>query len=372
MKPFVRDLADYFFTTVPESCRRAQAAQVRFRIRTLAPALAVLTLGWIPLDLVGLTRAEFAVILPLRLALAAGLFLLAWSVRRWPASWSVQALVWMQALAFGAMQLGLSAHEGVLRVGYGLIPFVVAAQLAAFPLTWNRILAAALAPLALLLVPLASGMRSADDLFWGELWLLGLLALVAAWSGQTQLRLLTDLLGARRDAAHDMLTGLANRRRAEERLAAELARARRLHTPLSVLLLDLDHFKLINDRWGHAAGDQVLVATADALQGSLRGADLATRYGGEEFLAILPDTGPEAALEVAERIRTEIEGLEVPANGDTLRATTSIGIASLVGEETADALVARADAALYQAKQAGRNRCVAATGASPSPPGVMP
>jgi len=183
---------------------------------------------------------------------------------------------------------------------------------------------------------------------------------LAAWAGHAQLRLLIDLLGARRDASHDPLTGLANRRSAERRLASDRARAMRQNEPLSVLMLDLDHFKRVNDQWGHAAGDLVLKATAQALCDEVRGADLPSRFGGEEFLTILPGTDATRAMEVAERIRQHMAGLVIAAPGDTIRITASIGIATIGADEEVEQLVARADAALYGAKDGGRNRCMIA------------
>lgn len=187
-----------------------------------------------------------------------------------------------------------------------------------------------------------------------------MLAVLAAWAGHVQLTLLIDLLGARSDASRDPLTGLANRRSAERRLDADRARALRLDEPLSVLMLDLDHFKQVNDHWGHAAGDLVLKATAQALREELRGADLPSRFGGEEFLTILPGTDAGRALDVAERIRERIAKLAIAVPGDTIQITASIGVATIIRDEAAQELVARADVALYRAKDDGRDRCVSA------------
>ncbi len=347
---------------VPVAYRSQQAALVRARIRALAPVIATLTLVWIPIDAIGLNPVEFARILPLRLVLAVGLLLLARASARLSPDAAAMWFVWLQALAFGAMQLCLEPAQGnVLRVGYGLFPFLVAAQLAVLPLPWGAFLRAALAVLALLLAPLLLDGRAFDAALWNDLWLLGLILALAAWAGQAQLSLLIGLLGARSDAAHDALTGLANRRSAEQRLEADHARALRLPESLSVLMIDLDRFKQVNDRWGHAAGDRVLVATAQVLRDELRGADLGARYGGEEFLAILPSTAAVPAMEVAERIRAGIAKQVVEGSSGPIQVTASIGVATLDPSESAAALIARADAALYRAKAEGRNRCVDAT-----------
>ncbi len=338
--------------------RSQQAAVVRARIRVLAPVIAVLVLAWIPVDAYGLDHAEFVRILPLRLLLAAGLLLLARGRAQLSPDMATMALAWLQALAFGAMQLCLEPAQGnALRLGYGLFPFVVGAQLAILPLPWGCILGAASATLAVSLAPVAFGVRAIDAALWNELRLLGLIIALAASASHAQLRLLIDLLGARRDASHDPLTGLANRRSAERRLDADRSRALRIPEPLSVVMIDLDHFKQVNDRLGHASGDQVLVAIAQVLRDALRGADLAVRYGGEEFLAILPGTDSGRAMDVADRIRAQIERTAIALPGGAIGVTASLGVATLAGEESPNALIHRADAALYRAKTGGRNRC---------------
>lgn len=158
-------------------------------------------------------------------------------------------------------------------------------------------------------------------------------------------------------ATQDFLTGLLNRRETFHRLDEELQRSRRLATPFSVLLLDLDHFKQVNDVHGHSAGDLVLQAVAAALRQGVRPYDLCCRYGGEEFLVILPETALEAAAGIAERLRHDIENLKIAVTKKTdLRITASIGAATLVGNESIDQLIARADEAMYNAKASGRNR----------------
>jgi diguanylate cyclase (GGDEF)-like protein len=215
-------------------------------------------------------------------------------------------------------------------------------------------------PIALLVAaPMLIGEPGDDATLWNVLWLLALLLALAAWASSAQLSLMRELLLARRDASHDALTGLFNRRAATEVLSKERARALRQRTPLSVLMLDIDHFKRINDRWGHAAGDGVLLALADVLRQELRTNDVGVRHGGEEFLVILPGTSGSQAFEAAERIRTEIGRLAIPLEGAIESITVSVGVATFDGLETDDALIARADAALYQAKQSGRNRSIA-------------
>jgi diguanylate cyclase (GGDEF)-like protein len=156
---------------------------------------------------------------------------------------------------------------------------------------------------------------------------------------------------ARRESRTDGLTGLTNRLGIDERLNIEVARSIRFGHSLTLLLIDLDDFKSINDRFGHATGDEALRKTANAIQGSIRSIDLAGRYGGEEFLVILPETASPGAEIVAERIRRWVE-----QSGEM---TVSIGLASLESEMSGPAaLIQAADTALYEAKRAGKNRIV--------------
>ena len=163
----------------------------------------------------------------------------------------------------------------------------------------------------------------------------------------------------RRQAVTDDLTDLANRRGFVDALRQEVARYARLDTPLALVLFDLDHFKRINDRCGHQAGDDVLRSTADVIRGRVRETDLAARIGGEEFAVILPGTGLEGALSLAEHLRRDISsGVEVPDAELTL--TASFGVAEHRAGDPAEALIGVADRALYRAKADGRDRVHAA------------
>jgi diguanylate cyclase (GGDEF)-like protein len=163
-------------------------------------------------------------------------------------------------------------------------------------------------------------------------------------------------------SATDALTGIANRRTFDERLAVEVARANRYGTPLSLVMVDLDHFKELNDRFGHLAGDEVLKRVAALVDREKRLGDVVARFGGEEFAAILPHTEPRAALAWAERVRQLIAGTEVRSDAGALTVTASFGIAGAIpATEQVHALIENADQALYEAKSQGRNRVVAAT-----------
>ena len=161
-----------------------------------------------------------------------------------------------------------------------------------------------------------------------------------------------------RDARTDALTGLANRRAMEERGPFELKRAQRSMAPVSIILCDVDHFKNINDRYGHEVGDAVLRAVAGVLRGALRETDALGRWGGEEFIAVLTDTDTRAASEIAERMRIAVSRTAFgrPPEGTTI----SLGVATVHRVQSVaaawDALIKEADSLLYQAKKDGRNR----------------
>jgi two-component system cell cycle response regulator len=160
-------------------------------------------------------------------------------------------------------------------------------------------------------------------------------------------------------AQTDPLTRTLNRRALDERLGAEMERVRRYNTALSLLLIDVDHFKNINDTHGHLAGDDVLVELAAMLQRVVRAVDMVSRYGGEEFVIVLPETGSSGAEAFAERLRELIEAHSfTPTRGGPIRITTSIGVSSFpgFGVESVEDVLAAADQALYRAKADGRNR----------------
>ena len=164
-----------------------------------------------------------------------------------------------------------------------------------------------------------------------------------------------------RQAARDSLTGMLNRRAFMAEFERELARVRRGGTVLSLAMFDLDHFKKLNDLYGHPAGDEVLRSIAATMQASIRQPDILGRYGGEEFALLMPDTDADMAMRVAGRIRVAVQMHGVEWNGRPLSITLSGGIAAFgVNGVTSDALIAAADAALYEAKRAGRNRILPA------------
>ncbi len=157
----------------------------------------------------------------------------------------------------------------------------------------------------------------------------------------------------------DGLTGLVNRRTFQEYLDRVVSRCRNLHEPMAVILIDVDHFKRVNDTWGHLAGDSVLKELASLLKHAVRPTDLLARYGGEELGLVVPYTTVVEALGVAERMRTTVAANRFVFNGQRIPVTISLGVADLVDQiDSAEALLQSADTALYAAKQKGRNRTV--------------
>lgn len=159
----------------------------------------------------------------------------------------------------------------------------------------------------------------------------------------------------------DGLTGVYNRKHLEERLEAEVTAAARIEAPLSLIMIDVDHFKKVNDTYGHLGGDAVLRAVGAVLNNGIRKDDLVARYGGEEFTILAKGIDVRIATSLAERLRQAICLIEVPFEGKVITVTSSAGVSSLAELDSSDpkALLALADARLYKAKQAGRNRVVA-------------
>jgi len=162
-------------------------------------------------------------------------------------------------------------------------------------------------------------------------------------------------------ATVDALTGLRNRRWFDNVLERQLGRSTFNQQTTSLIMMDIDHFKAVNDTYGHVAGDQVLSAVGGAIHAGLRPTDLSARYGGEEFVIILPDTPLAGAVLVAERLRENMESMDISldTHDETLQVTVSVGVAAAKQDEPAISLVDKADDALYRAKEGGRNRVIA-------------
>lgn len=161
---------------------------------------------------------------------------------------------------------------------------------------------------------------------------------------------------ATQSALRDPLTDTGNRIAMDQTLEREIEMSRRHSQPLSLLMLDIDHFKHINDTYGHSAGDEVLKAVAASIKNQLRNVDMVFRFGGEEFMILLSNTSREAAAMVGERLRFATQAQDYEAEGKMIELTVSIGCSTLLPGESAESLLRRADSALYVAKREGRNR----------------
>lgn len=258
-------------------------------------------------------------------------------------------------------EAALAAPNGVTQIDVGPTPTVVAAS-AVEGTPWRVMLAV---PSATLLAPVEQGR-------WGPWALLGALAL----SGVLVVVLFMSLRRARAEAFHtartDVLTGLPNRRAVSEMLSRSVAHATRHGEPLAVLMIDLDNFKGVNDAHGHDVGDLVLRHAADAMLRAGRTEDIAGRWGGEEFLVVLQTTGAEAARVAADRLRCSVAADAVRAGRIEVRVTVSIGVAVLGADGDIEALVRASDAALYEAKAAGRDTVVVALASGGGPRGPIP
>lgn len=188
---------------------------------------------------------------------------------------------------------------------------------------------------------------------------------LAAWAenelkvtalSKAQIALISECDDLRRKAMIDSLTRLWNRSAIMDVLHRELARVQRNEGPVSVIMADVDHFKNINDTYGHMAGDAVLVEVVKRMRSSVRPYDAIGRYGGEEFLLVLGNCDPETGLNIAERARTRVAGDQIETSDGRISATISLGLTSITGETDADKLIHSADMALYRAKGGGRNR----------------
>lgn len=248
----------------------------------------------------------------------------------------------------------LTGMSAAIASGYAFLPFVLLAGLSIFPLT---LLESLLVASPILLAQALAGYLSWTTLSWpsfaGAFWLLALISAVSSLAGMSQLAFMIALV---RQAIRDPLTGAFSRRSGEEVLEMQFIISGRSNAPLAIAFLDLDHFKSINDGYGHEAGDEVLIATTENIGHVLRRGDMLVRWGGEEFLLIMPNTDLGQAEIAIARLREN--GFGKRPDGSPL--TASIGIAERGADQTQDwkELIDKADQRMYQAKQAGRDRFV--------------
>lgn len=351
---------------------RRRAETIIARVRMVAGLFTVLTPLWIIIDLMVFSWPVTVLLLIGRMLTTFAFCLLALSYRnstRMADAYGALAIMFSIPTVFFVYSHPMLSHfdmdgpAAAISAGYAFLPFVMVAGLSVFPLT---ALEAALFALPVLGAEALVAFMELDMLNWsshlGAFWLLFLIATVAALAGMSQLSYMMSLV---RQASHDGLTGCFGRASGEELIDIQFHIAARSGASLSVVFLDIDNFKGVNDSFGHEAGDRVLQGAADRLRANLRTGDILLRWGGEEFVIVLPDTAGDTAAKAVARLR-EI-GIGQRPDGEPV--TASIGIAERLADHTDDwrVLVELADQRMYQAKLAGKDRCVGC-GAVPVPP----
>ena len=338
---------------------RAEYILVRLRFMVLFYALAVPL--WIPLDYFLISAEHFMPMMIARFTLAGVLLPLGLFALRKLRSRQVHASL---ALAIAAPSLFYVAAMLILAhgvaepplAGYTFMPFLMIAMLGVFPLTlaWSAALIGTVVAIHLGL-SIALGQFASQDTI-DKLWVFALFGGITLWIQAGQLLMLLKLY---RESTQDPLTGLINRRVLMKRLVSEISQAGEAGRGFCILMFDLDRFKRINDNHGHLTGDAVLKTTAKVLIDGLRGRDILARFGGEEFVAVLPGADVDEAIAVAERIRQQLYETQVSApDGSPLQLSTSVGVTRYEPGEAIEAALSRVDDSLYRAKELGRNRVI--------------
>lgn len=338
-----------------------RATMIANRVRLVAFLFAVLTPLWSFIDFALFPFPLWAALAVMRLFASAAFGLLVFYcrlARGMPDAYRALAILFAIPTFFYVVSHAvlctyeLHGLSGAVRAGYAFLPFVLLAGMSVFPLTAIETLFVA-SPI--LIAQALSGFLSGPLLDWpsfaGAFWLLTLITGVSTLAGMGQLAFLIVLV---RQAVHDPLTGICSRLSGQELLELQFGIARRYNAPLSIAFLDLDHFKSINDLYGHEAGDGILVAAVEAIAGRLRRADILARWGGEEFIVIMPNTDMAQARLALARL---CEG-GFGTRPDGRAVTASIGVAERIGDRAPDwkTLVETADRRMYHAKRCGRDR----------------
>ncbi|MCX8017552.1 MAG: diguanylate cyclase [Rhodocyclaceae bacterium] len=334
------------------------------RVRIVAALFALLTPLWIVVDIAAFAWEVWYPLVIARLAATLAFALIAIHAKRMNSmndAYRILAMLFLVPTAFFLFsyqhmaQFQLHGIQQAFSTGYAFLPFVMLAGLSIFPLTLVENLAF-ISPL--FIMQAISGVLRLPVLDWptfaASFWLMALIAGVAVLAGLSQLAFIIVMV---RESIRDRMTGCFSRPSGEELLELQFNLVKRSGEPLTVAFIDLDRFKAVNDTFGHDAGDVVLATAARAIQNQLRQGDILVRWGGEEFLLILPNTTAEQARLALERVRQA--GLGKRPDGSPI--TASIGIAERREEQSEywPALVEIADRRMYRAKQAGRNRIVA-------------
>lgn len=340
-----------------------RAAMIISRVHLVAFLFSILTLCFIPFDLLLLPwqLAGYLAVGRLVSSLAfAGLVFSFCTSRRMRDAYLALAMMYAIPTLFYIFSYDLLAQTSLngmaetISAVYAFLPLIMVAGLSMFPLT---AIEGAIFAAPVLLAEVASGLMRMDQLSLTPListsWLVVVIAMVATLSGMSQLGFMIALV---RTALRDALTGCFTRMSGTELLEMQFIISNRNGSPLSVAFVDLDNFKSVNDTFGHEAGDAVLVNAAENMRAALRTGDMLARWGGEEFILIMPNTYCMDAVAVIEKLRTRGLGMRP----DNMPVTASIGLAERTGDGVAgwQEMVERADQRMYTAKQAGKDRCV--------------
>lgn len=344
----------------------SRADYIAMRVRILAFIFAIAAPLWIPIDYMVMENHTFMVIVTLRLMFSVSLLILGlWQPERHTlalARLKLALFIAIPGLFYMGTRVIFGGHgdeEGIL-IGYTFLPYLMIAILGIAPLTLSE---------GIGFCCLSLGFFIATEIYFqtlltlstiGHIWLLIMLAIIATWVQLAQLHMLMRLY---REATRDHLTGLVNRRVLFTWLQREMKQGRDNETELGLILFDLDLFKRINDQYGHITGDRVLEAFSDLLRRHLPERALIGRYGGEEFMVILPDTPLDEVQRLGEEVRRACHqtSVRVPDTDQFITFTTSTGVAVYDGKEHAMDLLSRVDSALYQAKQSGRDQVAVAS-----------
>ncbi|MEN6586907.1 MAG: diguanylate cyclase [Sulfuricella sp.] len=342
---------------------RRRAEIISSRVRLVAGVFAVLTPLWIIIDVLAFPWPIMAMLATGRIVTSAGFILLALYCRGSSdirIAYRAMAIMFAIPTVFFLFSHPLLSHyrmvgmADAIAAGYAFLPFVMAAGLSVFPLTAREGIAFAT---PILLSEAVVAVMQVDMLSWsshlGAFWLLFLITAVATLAGMSQLSFMSVIV---EHSARDSLTGALNRLSGVDLLDFLFHLAKRNKEPLSVVFVDLDNFKQVNDFYGHTEGDRVLARFTSAVKKNLRKSDLLLRWGGEEFILVLPNASCEKALERVAHLRKQGFGLRP----DNLPQTASFGVAEYTADnaKTWDELVAIADLRMYQAKSSGKDTVV--------------
>jgi diguanylate cyclase (GGDEF)-like protein len=338
---------------------RAEYILVRLRFMIFFYVIAVPL--WTPIDYLLVSQEHFAHLTILKLLLSAALLPLGLLTLRRLSSNQVHVVFFLTILVagmfyFASMWVLNQGAPEVPLAGYTLMPLMMVAMLGVFPLTvaWGVILIALILVIYLGLQVTLGQLITLDTI--NMLWIFLILGGISLWIQASQQLMLLKLY---RESTQDPLTGMINRRVLMKRLVTEIEQVSKGAPSFCILMFDLDRFKRINDNYGHLTGDEVLKTTATILQQELRGNDIVARFGGEEFVAVLPRTDLKLAIDVAERIREACYVAKTTApNGDEIPLRTSVGVTRYEAGEAIESTLNRVDEALYQAKETGRNKVV--------------